>query len=54
TREIRVPSAEDFALLSAMGEDDEAVRALRGVTGFDRGAYNEKLVSIGLGAMVLR
>jgi len=53
-REIRVPSAEDFALLSAMSEDEEAVRSLSGVAGFDRGAYNGKLVSIGLSAMVLR
>lgn len=53
-REIRVPSAEDFALLATLGEDDDAVRALTGTAGFNRDAFNEKMMSIGLGAMVLQ
>ena len=53
-RELKVPSAVDFALLSALGEDDEAVRAVSGSGSFDRRTYNDKLVSIGLGGMVLR
>jgi hypothetical protein len=53
-REVRVPAAEDFALLSAMSEDDDAVRALSGADGFNRNAYNDKLVSIGLSALVLQ
>jgi hypothetical protein len=53
-RELKVPRAEDFALLSAMSDDDEAVRVLAGSSTFDRNLYNDKLVSIGLGAMVLR
>lgn len=53
-RELKVPSAVDFALLSALGEDDEAVRAVSGSAAFDRRVYNDKLVSIGLGGMVLR
>jgi hypothetical protein len=51
---IRVPTAEDFALLSSVGEDEEAVRRLVSREDFDRTAYNEKLVSIGLGGMILR
>lgn len=51
---IRVPTAEDFALLSSMSEDAEAVRTLTSREDFDRIAYNEKLVSIGLGGMILR
>ena len=53
-RELKVPRAEDFALLSAMSEDDEALRVLTGAASFDRNLYNDKLVAIGLGAMVLR
>jgi hypothetical protein len=46
--EIRVPSAEDLALLLMMSEDDEAVRQIAGQPEFDRALYNEKLISIGL------
>jgi hypothetical protein len=53
-REVKVPAAEDFALLSALSDDDEMVRALSNTDAFNRNAYNEKLVSIGLSAMVLR
>ena len=46
--EIRVPSVEDLALLLTMSEDDDAVRQLAARPEFDRAAYNEKLISIGL------
>jgi len=45
---IRIPSAEDMALLLAMSDDDVAVHRLTSSPQFDRTAYNRKLVSIGL------
>lgn len=50
---IKVPSAEDVALLLALGEDEMGVRALTSRTDFDRDAYNRKLSSIGLGELVV-
>ena len=47
-QEIRVPSAEDLALLLTMSEDDDAVRQITANPEFDRALYNEKLTSIGL------
>ncbi len=52
-REIRVPSAEDVALLLSMSEDRDDVRSLAASDGFDRSAFNEKLVSIGLQSLVI-
>ena len=52
-REIRVPSAEDVALLLSMSEDRDDVRALAASEAFDRRAFNEKLVSIGLRELAL-
>jgi hypothetical protein len=52
-RELRVPSAEDLALMLKMSDDDDAVRALAASDAFDRTLYNEKLISIGLGAGVI-
>jgi hypothetical protein len=52
-REIRVPSAEDVALLLSMSEDRDDVRALAATESFDRSAFNEKLVSIGLRELAL-
>jgi len=52
-RELRVPSAEDLALLLAMSEDEDAVRRLTAKPEFDRALYNERLTSIGLGALVV-
>ena len=49
-REIRVPGAEDLALLLTMSEDEDAVRQLAAKPEFDRVLYNEKLTSIGLAA----
>jgi len=45
---LRVPRAEDFALLLMMSEDDDAVRRMRVLPGFDNAAFDERLVSIGL------
>jgi hypothetical protein len=52
-RTLRIPTGEDFALLLAMMGDEVALHALTSVDGFDREGYNEKLTSIGLGALVL-
>lgn len=53
TREIRVPAAEDVALLLSMSEEHDDVRILAATKQFDRSAFNEKLVSIGLRERVL-
>jgi hypothetical protein len=53
TREIRVPSAEDTALLLSMSDDRDDVRILAASDQFDRRAFNQKLVSIGLRELVL-
>lgn len=52
-REIRVPSAEDTALLLSMSDDRDDVRSLAASDQFDRRAFNDKLVSIGLRELVL-
>jgi len=52
-REIRVPSAEDTALLLSMSDDRDDVRILAASEQFDRLAFNQKLVSIGLRELVL-
>ena len=49
----RVPRMEDFALLLQMSDDVTGLRKLAGTPGFDRGAYNRKLVSIGLRDLVI-
>jgi hypothetical protein len=46
---LRVPTAEDLALLLVVGGDADAVRRLTELPGFDRRALREKLISIGLG-----
>ena len=51
-RTIRIPRAEDFALLLLMGEDQEAVRVLTSLPEFDLPAFRERLASIGLGGEV--
>ena len=53
-RDVRVATAEDLAVLSIVAEDDVTVDALRATAGFDRAALNRKLISIGLGEMVIR
>jgi hypothetical protein len=49
---IRVASAEDLALLLSLGDDPAAEMLIR-LPEFDRRAYNERLVSIGLPQMVV-
>lgn len=51
-REVRVPRAEDLALMLIMADREEAVRRLERVEGFDAGALRDRLVSIGLGGRV--
>ena len=48
-REIRVPRAEDLALLLLFAEDEATVRALAVLPEFDRAAFQQRLVAIGLG-----
>ncbi len=52
-RELRVPAAEDVALMLMMSDDEDAVRRLAATPDFDRRLYNQKLVSIGLGMSVI-
>jgi hypothetical protein len=47
-REIRIPAAEDVALLLSMSDEHDDVRALATNEHFNRQAFNDKLVSIGL------
>lgn len=49
----RVPSREDFAILLALSDDDDGVRAITTLPDFDRGRYNEKVISIGLRGLAL-
>ena len=48
-RAIRVPRAEDLALLLLFAEDEATVKSLAVLPEFDRTAFQERLVSIGLG-----
>jgi len=50
---IKVPSAEDAALLLALAEDEVGVRALTSLAGFDRAAYERKMTAIGLAQVLL-
>ncbi|HEV7923571.1 MAG TPA: hypothetical protein VGR02_22525 [Thermoanaerobaculia bacterium] len=49
---LRVPTAEDLALLLVVGGDADAVRRLTELPAFDRRGLREKLISIGLGQAV--
>ena len=49
-REIKVPRAEDLALLLLFAEDEVTVRRLATLPEFNRAGFQERLVSIGLGA----
>ena len=54
---LRVVTPEDLALLLSMAEDEESRRAhaqLVARSGFDRRAYNGKLISIGLSELVVK
>ena len=48
-REVKVPRAEDLALMLLMAEDEEAMRHLTSLPEFDLAAFRERLTSIGLG-----
>jgi hypothetical protein len=48
-RALKVPRAEDLALLLLFAEDEVTVRRLAVLPEFDRTAFQERLVSIGLG-----
>jgi hypothetical protein len=53
---IQVAAVEDLALLFALGDDEESQRAaalLVRLPEFNRAAYNERLVSIGLPQFVV-
>jgi hypothetical protein len=45
---VRIPRAEDLALMLLMAEDEEAVRHLTSLPEFDLVAFRERLTSIGL------
>lgn len=51
-REVRIPRAEDLALMLLMAEDEGAVRHLTSLPEFDLVAFRERLTSIGLGGEV--
>lgn len=48
-RTLKIPRAEDLALMLLMAEDAEAVQRLTGLPQFDLAAFRERLASIGLG-----
>ena len=48
-RAVRIPRAEDLALMLLMAEDQEAVQHLTSLPEFDLGAFRARLASIGLG-----
>jgi hypothetical protein len=51
-RIVRIPRAEDLALMLLMAEDEEAMRHLTSLPEFDLVAFRERLTSIGLGGEV--
>jgi hypothetical protein len=48
-RAVKVPRAEDLALMLLMAEDEAAVQHLTSLPEFDLAAFRERLASIGLG-----
>jgi hypothetical protein len=53
-RTVKIPRAEDLALMLLMAEDAEAVQHLTGLPQFDLAAFRERLASIGLGEAATR
>jgi hypothetical protein len=51
-RTVKIPRAEDLALMLLMAEDQEAMAYLTSLPEFDIVAFRERLASIGLGAQV--
>jgi hypothetical protein len=52
-RTVKIPVAEDFALLLAISDDERGVSAMNELPEFDRNAYNQKLTSLGLAEHVI-
>ena len=52
-REVRVANAEDMAVLAIVGDDDETADALTSLPAFDHEGLRKKLMSIGLGGVVI-
>lgn len=52
-RTLRVPAREDLALMLTMAGDEAAVTQLTELPEFDLARYNERMVSIGLGGLVV-
>jgi hypothetical protein len=53
-RTVKIPRAEDLALMLLMAEDQEAVQHLTALPEFDLQAFRERLASIGLGEAAAR
>jgi len=51
---IKVPSAEDFALLLELSEDEVGLRAMTALPNFNRAAYERKMRAIGLSVILSR
>jgi hypothetical protein len=49
---IKVPSAEDVALLLALSDDEVGLHALTSLPAFDRAAYERKMTAVGLAGYV--
>jgi hypothetical protein len=47
-RTIRVPRAEDLALMVSLGDDRVTLQRLMALPDFDRGGFQERLISIGV------
>jgi hypothetical protein len=47
-RTIRVPRAEDLALMLSLGDDQVTLQRLMALPEFDRGGFRERLISIGV------
>jgi len=47
-RTVRVPRAEDLALMIMMAEDEVTLQRLTALPEFDRGGFDERLTSIGV------
>ncbi|HYC62556.1 MAG TPA: hypothetical protein VEK79_23600 [Thermoanaerobaculia bacterium] len=51
-RAVKIPRAEDLALMLLMADDQEAMQHLTSLPEFDLAAFRERLTSIGLGGEV--
>lgn len=53
-RTVKIPRAEDLALMLLMAEDAEAVQHLTGLPEFDLQAFRDRLTSLGLGEAAMQ